>query len=164
MRTHDREVRNSGHMERFAAAAPQLADLGLKLLNHYGSDFLSTVRKDGSPLLHPVVPIVTEERLFVFCGGPKVYDLRRDGRYVLDALIDRDDTEFLVAGRAVDVNDDRALRAVVAKAAPCKVPDDPGHLTHLLSEFDIERVHTTSWFHSGQPDKRPTHADWSERN
>ena len=150
--------------ERFVAAAPQQAGLGLKLLNHYGAAFLSTVRKDGSPRLHPVVPIVAEGRLFVFCGGPKVNDLRRDGRYVLHALIDRDDTEFLVAGRAVDVNDDRALRALVAKAAPYKVPDDPGDLTHQLFEFDIERAHTTTWFHPGQPDTRPTHADWSERN
>jgi hypothetical protein len=150
--------------ERFAAAAPQFAGLGLKLLNHHGAAFLSTVRKDGSPRLHPVVPIVTEGRLFVFCGGPKVYDLRRDGRYVLHALIDRDDAEFLVAGRAVDVNDDHALRAVVAKAAPYKVPDDPADLTHQLFEFEIERAHTTTWFHPGQPDTRPTHADWPERN
>jgi len=150
--------------ERFAAAAPELAGVGLKLLNHYGAAFLSTVRKDGSPRLHPVVPIVTEGRLFVFCGGPKVYDLCRDGRYVLHALIDRDDTEFLVAGRAVDVNGDRALRALVAKAAPYKVPDDPGDLTHQLFEFDVERAHTTTWFHPGQPDTRPTRSDWSERN
>lgn len=150
--------------ERFAAAAPELAAVGLNLLNRYGAAFLSTVRKDGSPRLHPVVPIVTAGRLFVFCGGGKVYDLRHDGRYVLHALIDRDDTEFLVAGRAVDVNDDRALRALVAKAAPYKLPNDPADLTHQLFEFDIERAHTTTWFHPGQPDTRPTHADWSERN
>jgi hypothetical protein len=150
--------------ERFAGAAPELAAVGLKLLNHFGAAFLSTIRKDGSPRLHPVVPIITEGRLFVFCGGPKVHDLRRDGRYVLHALIDREDTEFLVAGRAIDVNDDRALRALVAKAAPYKVPDDPGDLTHQLFGFDIERAHTTIWYHPGQPDTRPTHAEWSERN
>ena len=149
--------------ERFAGAAPELAAVGLRLFNHYGAAFLSTVRKDGSPRLHPVVPIISDGRLFVFCGGPKVYDLHRDGRYVLHALIDRDDTEFLVAGRAIDVNDDRALRALVAKAAPYKVPDDPGDLTHQLFEFDIERAHTTIWYHPGQPDTRPTHAEWSER-
>jgi len=150
--------------EQFAGAAPELAAVGLKLLNHYGAAFLSTVRKDGSPRLHPVVPIVTERRLFVFCGGPKVYDPRHDGRYVLHALIDRDDTEFLVAGRAIDANDDRALRALVAKAAPYKVPDDPADRTHQLFEFDIERAHTSTWFHPGQPDTRPTHTDWSEPN
>ena len=150
--------------ERFAATAPELAAVGLNLLNRYGAAFLSTVRKDGSPRLHPVVPIVTAGRLFVFCGGRKVYDLRHDGRYVLHALIDRDDTEFLVAGRAVEVNDDRALRALVAKEAPYKVPDDPTDLTHQLFEFDIERAHTTTWFHPGQPDTRPMRADWSERN
>lgn len=150
--------------ERFAESAPELAQLGSKLLDSYGAAFLSTVRKDGSPRLHPVVPIVTDGRLFVFCGGPKVYDLRRDGRYVLHALIDREDNEFLVSGRAVDVNDDRSLRCLVAKAAPYKVPDDPEDLTHQLFQFDIERAHTTIWYHPGQPDTRPTHADWSERN
>ena len=147
----------------FADSAPELAALGLKQLNRFGAAFLSTVRKDGSPRLHPVVPILTEGRLFVFCVGPKVYDLRRDGRYVLHALIDRDDTEFLVAGRAIDVNNDRALRALVALAAPYKLPDDPKDLTHQLFQFDIERAHTTTWYHPGQPDTRPTHADWSER-
>jgi hypothetical protein len=149
--------------ERFAGAAPELAAAGLRLFNHYGAAFLSTVRKDGSPRLHPVVPIITEGRLFVFCGGPKVYDLRRDGRYVLHALIDREDTEFLVAGRALDVNDDRALRALVALAAPYRVPDDQGDPTHQLFQFDIERAHTTTWYHPGQPDTHPTHSDWSER-
>ena len=150
--------------EGLAGAAPELAGVGLKLLNRFGAAFLSTVRKDGSPRLHPVVPIVTEGRLLVFCGGPKVHDLRRDERYVLHALIDREDTEFLVAGCAIYVNDDRALRAQVALAAPYKVPDDPEDPTHQLFQFDIERAHTTIWYHPGQPDTRPTHADWSAQS
>jgi hypothetical protein len=144
----------------FADSAPELAELGLKLLNRYGAAFLSTVRKDGSPRLHPVVPIVTQGKLFVFCGGPKIYDLRRDGRYVLHALIDRDDTEFFVAGRAIFVNDDGTMRAAVAHAAPYKVPDDPSDRTHQLFHFAIERAHGTTWFHPGQPDTRPTHTEW----
>ena len=145
----------------FADSAPELAELGLKLLNHYGAAFLSTVRKDGSPRLNPVVPIITQGKLFVFCGGPKIYDLRRDGRYVLHAPIDRDDTEFFVAGRARFVNDDRTMRAAATHAAPYKVPDDPADRTHQLFHFEIERAHGTKWFHPGQPDTRPTHTDWS---
>jgi hypothetical protein len=49
--------------QAFADSAPELAELGLKLLNHYGAAFLATVRKDGSPRLHPVVPIVTQGKL-----------------------------------------------------------------------------------------------------
>ena len=150
--------------ERFAGAAPEIVAVGLKLFNHFGAAFLSTVRKDGSPRLHPIVPIVTAGSLFVFCGGPKVNDLQRDGRYVLHALIDRDDTEFLVAGRAIDINDDRVLRGKVALAAPYKVPDDLEDRTHQLFQFDIERAHTTIWYHPGQPDTHPTHAEWSERS
>src|SRR6202165_1290721 len=115
--------RNGGaHMatwQAFADSAPGIAELGLKILSHSGAAFfLATVRKDGSPRLHPVVPIVADGKLFVFCGGPKVYDLRRDGRYSLHAQIDRDDIEFLVEGRAAFVNDDKTMRAAVARAAP----------------------------------------------
>ena len=148
----------------FADSAQQLAAFGLKLLNQYGAAFLATLRKDGSPRLHPVVPIIAQGKLFVFCGGPKVCDLRRDGRYVLHALIDRDDSEFFVAGRANFVNDDRTMRGAVALAAPYKVPDDPADRTHQLFHFEIEHAHGTEWFHPGQPDTRPTHTDWSSRD
>ena len=150
--------------QAFADSAPELAELGLKLLSKYGAAFLATVRKDGSPRLHPVVPIITQGNLFVFCGGPKVHDLKRDGRYNLHALIDRDDTEFLVAGHAIFLNDERTMRAAVAQAAPYKVPDDPADLTHQLFHFEIERAHATTWFHPGQPDTHPTHTDWSEHD
>jgi len=149
----------------FAESAPEIAELGLKMLSEHGAAFfLATVRKDGSPRLHPVVPILAQGKLFVFCGGPKVYDLCSDGRFALHAQIDRDDMEFLIEGRAAFVNDDRTMRAAVARAAPYKVPDDPADLTHQLFHFDIERAHMTTWYHPGQPDTRPTHTDWSEHD
>ena len=147
--------------DEFARSAPELGKFGSNLLSRYGAAFLSTVRKDGSPRLHPVVPIIAQGNLFVFCGGPKVYDLRRDGRYVLHALIDREDNEFLVAGSARFVNDDRTLRSAAAQAAPYKVPENPDDLTHQLFCFDIERAHQTTWYHPGQPDTRPIHTEWS---
>jgi hypothetical protein len=143
--------------DEFDAAAPEMAQFGRDLFDRVGAAFLSTVRSDGSPRLHPVVPIICEGMLFVFCGGPKVGDLLRDGRYVLHALIDKDDNEFFVAGRAKLVNHDRALRSSVARAAPYEVPENA---MHQLFRFDVMQAHVTIWYHPGHPDTRPMHKDW----
>jgi general stress protein 26 len=44
--------------------------------------YLATVRKDGSPRVHPFTPIIGEGHFFVFMepNSPKGNDLRRDGR------------------------------------------------------------------------------------
>ena len=72
----------------FAAAAPELAELGRGLLTQFGVSlgFLATVRRDGAPRLHPVCPVISDERLFVLITpeSPKRNDLLRDGRYAAD--------------------------------------------------------------------------------
>ena len=67
----------------FEEQQPELAAFGAKRLNGKVA-YLATVRKDGSPRVHPVTPIIGEGHLFVFMEptSPKGYDLRRDGRYV----------------------------------------------------------------------------------
>jgi len=52
--------------ERFATTAPALASAGRRLMDATGIAFLATLRRDGSPRLHPIVPIFTSERLCVF--------------------------------------------------------------------------------------------------
>src|SRR5436309_2862394 len=70
--------------KEFAAAAPALAEAGRSLLNQFGVGlaFLATVRKDGAPRLHPVCPVLSNDRLFVLItpASPKRHDLVRDGR------------------------------------------------------------------------------------
>ena len=53
--------------KEFAAAQPDLAEAGRSLLFQFkvGLAFLATVRKDGAPRLHPVCPVVSNDRLFV---------------------------------------------------------------------------------------------------
>ena len=62
----------------------ELAEFGR---NRFASEvaFLATLRKDGSPRVHPVTPIIGDERPFVFMEptSPKSHDLRRDSRYAL---------------------------------------------------------------------------------
>lgn len=76
--------------KEFAAAQPNLADIGRSLLFQFkvGLAFLATVRKDGAPRLHPVCPVLSSDRLFVLVTptSPKRHDLLRNGRYALQTF------------------------------------------------------------------------------
>lgn len=72
--------------------------------------YLATIRKDGSPRVHPVTPIVGDGRLFLFMEptSPKGHDLQRNGRYALHASVEDQNGgqgEFFITGRAVLVTD-----------------------------------------------------------
>src|SRR2546425_3146543 len=100
----------------FAAAEPELADAGRSQLYQFGVGlaFLATVRRDGAPRLHPVCPVLSDDRLFVLITptSPKQHDLLRDGRYALQTFPQpkAGSDEFSIAGKAVLV-DDSAVRA-----------------------------------------------------
>src|SRR5437773_5361887 len=93
--------------KEFAAAEPDLADVGRSLLYQFkvGLAFLATVRKDGAPRLHPVCPVLSNGRLFVLITptSPKRHDLLRDGRYALQSFPQpkAGSDEFSIAGKAV---------------------------------------------------------------
>src|SRR5579859_4148686 len=74
-----------------------------------GLGFLATVRADGGPRVHPVCPVISEAGLHVLIlPGPKLGDLRRDGRYSLHSEIvapPRADDGFGVTGRAAEITD-----------------------------------------------------------
>ena len=61
------------------------------------------MRRDGSPRVHPVCPVIAVGRLFVAVPvwSPKRFDLKRDGRYAMHALPGKRDDEFYVTGCAV---------------------------------------------------------------
>ena len=102
-----------------AEGAPDIAAAGRALLYQFGPGlgFLSTLRADGAPRLHPVCPVVAEGGLYVFVGNqtPKLGDLRRDGRYALHTFpcVEVDD-EFVVSGIARDAEGDGVRDAVHA--------------------------------------------------
>ena len=140
----------------FTAAAPAIAELGLKQFEKFHIAYLATVRKDGSPRVHPVSPIIADGRLFVATPptSPKRLDLMRDGRYVIHALPGKDDAEFLIRGRARRVTDDDT-RASVSEAA--------GHTIHdhdWIFEYDIQEAMMAYWENVGQPDTRPVREFW----
>ncbi|MCH8009070.1 MAG: pyridoxamine 5'-phosphate oxidase family protein [Chloroflexi bacterium] len=142
----------------FTAAAPAIAELGLTQFEKFHIAYLATVRKDGSPRVHPVSSIIADGRLFIATNpqSPKRHDLTRDGRFVLHMLPGENDAEFLIRGRARRVTDGDT-RAAVTNAA--------GHTVHdvdWIFEYDIQEAMMAYWENVGQPDTRPVREFWRE--
>jgi hypothetical protein len=144
----------------FAAAAPELAELGRGLLTQFGVSlgFLATVRRDGAPRLHPVCPVISDERLFVLITpeSPKRNDLLRDGRYALQTFPQpkAGSDEFYMAGSA-HVVEDAATQAAILR--------DARHMANAAEipfELMIERVMHTRWEHVLTPQMHPVQPKW----
>jgi hypothetical protein len=103
----------------FAAAAPPLAEFIRKTLHQYGAGlgYLATVRRDGSPRIHPVSPAIVGGRLYCcLVDSPKRRDLDRDPRYALHAYpCDESDDEAGLRGRAELVLDPARIRQIAAR-------------------------------------------------
>jgi hypothetical protein len=135
----------------FAAAAPRMAERGHRQLS-VPLAYMATVRKDGTPRLHPLSPIFADGRLFVAieATAPRRFDLQRDGRYSLHALPpmlgpDYDEFEFNVTGTARRVTDPDTLSAI---AATERARGRPGpRETDWVFELDIQSALTTVWDH-----------------
>ena len=144
----------------FAAAEPELAAAGRSLLFQFGVGlaFLATVRKDGAPRLHPLCPVLSNDRLFVLITptSPKRYDLLRDGRYALQTFPQPKpgSDEFYITGKAVRV-DDPAARAGILR--------DVKHMANAAEipfELWIDRVMLTRWEDVLTPQMHSVHRKW----
>jgi hypothetical protein len=102
------------------AARPDLAAVGRALFYNFGIGlgFLARVRPDGGPRVHPISVIVTSHGLYGFIlPGPKLNDLRRDGRYALHSETippPRQDAGFYVTGGAIEISDANVRELVAA--------------------------------------------------
>jgi hypothetical protein len=134
--------------EEFARAAPEMAGFGVQRMADHVM-YLSTLRKDGYPRVHPFTPFVSSGHLFAFMEptSPKGHDLRRDGRYAVHSLVkDWNGTggEFAISGKAVPV-EDREMVALAVKGCPY-TPQD----RYVCFEFFIEGCTTTNYV-AGKP-------------
>jgi hypothetical protein len=88
----------------FAAAAPEMAELGHRLLyrTEIGQGLLATVKGNALPRIHPVYVAVMDGRLLTFINPSiKARDLVEDGRYALHNHQDATEPhEFVARGRA----------------------------------------------------------------
>jgi hypothetical protein len=117
------------------SSAPEIASAGRELLKGGdGHAFLSTVRGDQPPRIHPIsVRIVNGALYAIMLPSAKLTDLLEDGRYALHSQLDPDaPSEFLVRGRVREVTD-RQERDPVAADWPFR----PGEEDRLFA-LDIE--------------------------
>jgi len=145
----------------FEAGAPAVAAAGRRLLAAGGGvAYLATVRKDGGPRVHPVMPVLAPGGLYVFVVnlGWKYRDLRRDGRYALHTSPpDGGGEEFYITGPAVESNDP-GERAIVRKACGGRLG---GHEFEALFRLGVERALHTHWENWGTPNAWPRFEKWS---
>jgi len=117
---------------------------------HGSVAYLATVRKDGSPRVHPVTPIIGQGRLFVFMEptSPKGFDLKRDTRFALHSGVrdtEGSSGEFLASGRAVPVADPET-RALAASLSPYQPRD-----RYILFELAVDSAASTAYPDGGTP-------------
>jgi hypothetical protein len=130
----------------FEKREPGLAAAGRELFYQHGLGlgFLATVRRDGGPRVHPVCPVLSGHGLhLVIMPGPKLADLRRDGRYALHSEMlppPREDDGFAVSGRVRETADP-ALRAAIRDQVEAERGGRAweGFDEHVLFELGIER-------------------------
>ena len=133
----------------------ELAEFGLERFSSRVA-YLATIRKDGSPRVHPVTPIIGKGRLFVFMEptSPKGHDLRRDGRYAIHASVEDQaggEGEFLVFGHAKFI-DDPDVRAIAVEHANYNPAE-----RYVLFELSIESAFSTIYGENYQP----VHQKWT---
>ena len=132
---------------------PDLAAFGAERL-HGQVSYLATVRKDGSPRVHPMTPIIGHGHFFVFMEptSPKGHDLQRDGRYAIHCAVSDNSGasgEFSLTGRAqlIENAELRALAVSLASYEPAE--------RYILFEFDIDSAASTIY-----PADRPVRQFW----
>lgn len=98
------------HWEGFQKAAPELARRAEELFEKSGILLLGTIRKDGSPRISPVEPILMEGKLYLgmMWRSLKALDLLRDPRCTVHTVVaDRmaSEGELKLHGRAHEIRD-----------------------------------------------------------
>jgi len=147
----------------FSDENPVLSDLGKDLLLHsrdyVGLGFIATLRKDGAPRLHPVSLVFFDDHLYVFIPSksPKCADLKRDGRYAMQAFPPAENeygAEFYISGVAKCIADPLIRRDIISQ-------------THILVgvreqlfELSLDRAMYTTLVDQGTLNEHPSHLIW----
>lgn len=151
--------------EQFAAARPDLAEAGQDLLYQFGLGlaFLSTIRRDGGPRLHPICPLLVRGRLVAhLIPSAKRDDLHRDPRYALHSFpTDENEDAFYLTGRAEQVVDEELAGAATAQFLLERelYGEPPGFADGEFFEFRLGRCLFTRT--KGHGDWSPQHETWA---
>ncbi len=144
---------------------PTMAEAGRALLYQFGGvglAFLGTVRKDGVARLHPVCPLLTDDRMYLFViPSSKRNDLLRDGRYALHSFpCDNNEDAFGVTGTAALVKDDACRRTLADQFASerANIGSPQPAAEDLLFDLSIDSCFLTRT--TGHGDPHPQHQHW----
>lgn len=129
----------------FRRAAPGLAEKAEELFDRTGVILLGTIRKDGSPRISPVEPLIVDGDLYLgmMWQSLKALDLLRDPRCTIHTTIsDRmaPEGELKIHGRAQNVSDPGKRRRYCEELEK-KIgwaPTEPKW--HLFALADIQSV------------------------
>lgn len=152
--------------DEFSAARPDLAQAGRDLLYQFGVGlaFLSTVRPDGGPRLHPFCPLIIESRLVAhIIPSPKRDDLDRDPRYAMHSFptVDNEDAFYLTGEARHIADEDFFGRAAAQFFAERAYGGEPaGFSDGRFYEFRIGRCLLTRT--TGRDDWHPQHTVWPD--
>lgn len=141
----------------FAKREPELARFGAGKLTEAPA-YLATVRRSGSPRVHPVTPIISPLGLFLFMEptSPKARDLAERGWFALhNGVPDNAGSggEFNVSGRGLAV-DDPDMWSHVADAASYTPAD-----RYILFEFQVSEARCHGYGDVPLPSTRKWSAD-----
>ena len=139
----------------FEEDSPELAALACEKLNRKIA-YLATLRKDGSPRLHPVTPFIGNGMMFIFTesSSPKIRDLCRDGRYALHCAVGGEGPliEVMVLGEAVAISDTHVRREQAERIAASPVVTDK----YVLFGLQVKRVMVVEY----DEEKKPVVRRW----
>jgi hypothetical protein len=126
----------------FAAACPELAELGEERLRRFELCLLGTLRRNGFPRISPVEPELVDGELLLgmMWRSPKALDLRRDPRCVVHSVVTSrlgTDGDFKLYGRAREV-DDAEVRARYRAAIKARLDWEPEEPSYHLFAIDVE--------------------------
>jgi len=127
--------------DEFNTAAAELAEAGEKLFDRTGVVLVGTLRKDGSPRISPVEPLIAGGQLYLgmMPESFKAQDLLRDGRCTIHSLISDKhaaEGEFKLHGMAVNVQDP-AERKLYCDELLKKIGWSPEGMPFHLFSIDI---------------------------
>jgi hypothetical protein len=146
------------------AQRPDLAQAGRELLYQFGVGlgFLSTVRSDGGPRLHPICPLIVGGVLAAHViPSSKRDDMHRDPRYAMHSFpCEANEDAFYLTGHARKVRDPVLADAAAAQflAERDLAEEPPGFGDGEIFEFRIRRCLLTRT--KAQGDWNPAHVVW----
>lgn len=132
------------HWSDMEHAQPRLAGLGRRRLIEPGVVLVATVRRDGTPRLSPVEPLVMDGDLWLsmMWRSMKARDLLRDPRVLVHGIVtnrDGGDGEFKVRGTA-RAEDDAAIQRRYADTVARELGWHPRPGCFHLFSIDIAAV------------------------